>query len=632
MSSLFEKLKVRPTPEKKQGVEIIIVNENKSNKSKDELQKGIMSRLALNMNKGPKTNVDNVENSRLQIIDKTKESLLDVNKFMRNINRKIENKTEEQKEKDREYDKRKRATTKKIQILNETSIDDDIDNLIEDSDKKASVYEPGSKTSPIISKLTKTKGPKTNINLTSKNKVSTAEVGEKIKKRLPKSEDIVIMKKDSYYMNNREKFINFINSMFDKDYRSDILSKDQDISCDNSDNKDFSLLTHQKIVRDYLNMYTPYRGLLLYHGLGSGKTCSSIAISEGFMNLSSIAFSEGLMAPKKVIVMTPASLKKNYIEELKKCGNQIYHFNQYWEYINIRSEPDLIDSLSSALQLPINYIEKKGGAWLVNVEKESNYSTLNEDEKKSINDQIELMIDNKYSFIKYNGLRKKKLNELTNNGKKNIFSNKVIIIDEAHNFVSRIVNKIDKEKKKTDKSTSMILYEQLMSATNVRIVLLSGTPMVNYPNELGILFNILRGYIKVWEIPFETLDNKKIVNTNYMRNIFKSFKSSDYIEVTSNVLYITKNPFSFANRYYEDDYKGVRLDNTITDDSDDKFLENVIKILNKNKIKIISNKIRLELTKALPDSLDEFQDLFIDNTSGNIKSEYVFKRRILGLT
>jgi hypothetical protein len=39
------------------------------------------------------------------------------------------------------------------------------------------------------------------------------------------------------------------------------------------------LFEHQKIVRDYLLAETPYRGLLFYHGLGSGKTCSSIAVA-----------------------------------------------------------------------------------------------------------------------------------------------------------------------------------------------------------------------------------------------------------------------------------------------------------------------------------------------------------------
>lgn len=64
---------------------------------------------------------------------------------------------------------------------------------------------------------------------------------------------------------------------------------------------------------------------------------------------------------------------------------------------------------------------------------------------------------------------------------------------KAHNFISRIVNKIDKEKPiSVDKkgkqvmtaiAMSLILYEMLLTAQNARIILLTGTPMINYPNE-----------------------------------------------------------------------------------------------------------------------------------------------------
>merc|ERR1712196_301184 len=256
----------------------------------------------------------------------------------------------------------------------------------------------------------------------------------------------------------------------------------------------------------------------------------------------------------------------------------------------------------------------------------------NERDKNSLDNQIEEMIQNKYSFINYNGLRKSKLTTLTQDGKINPFDNKVIIIDEAHNFVSRIVNKIEKEKPGENKYLSTSLYHYLMDAKNTRIVLLTGTPMINYPNEMGILFNILRGYISVWQIPYENMDHKKNVNTDYMRKIFKSIKSIDYIEANSNILYITKNPFSFVNKYYGDTYKGVRYDSKDDDESNDVFLEKIVKILNDNKIKVIPENIKLELTKALPDRLEEFQELFIDSTEGKIKSEDVFKRRILGLT
>ena len=137
--------------------------------------------------------------------------------------------------------------------------------------------------------------------------------------RLPVKIPHVNIKVSSYFMNNREFFVNFINSLFN-DYREEFLSDEADISCDTigSSSNAFSLLTHQKIVRDYLNVYTPYRGLLLFHGLGAGKTCTSIAIAEGFKS------------NKKVIIMTPASLRRNYMEELKKCGDTMYKKNQYW--------------------------------------------------------------------------------------------------------------------------------------------------------------------------------------------------------------------------------------------------------------------------------------------------------------
>ena len=101
-----------------------------------------------------------------------------------------------------------------------------------------------------------------------------------INNRIPKRKPNILIKRSEYYMNNREIFVNFINSMFES-YKDQIRKDEGQISCDQDPDKAFSLLTHQEIVRDYLNLFTPYRGLLLYHGLGSGKTCSSIAIAEG---------------------------------------------------------------------------------------------------------------------------------------------------------------------------------------------------------------------------------------------------------------------------------------------------------------------------------------------------------------
>ena len=457
------------------------------------------------------------------------------------------------------------------------------------------------------------------------------KIGDQIvRERLPRIPPLGI-RASTYYMNNREKFVNFINQLF-MTYHTEVAEQKETISCDPEKNKEFSLLTHQKIVRDYLNIYTPYRGLLLYHGLGSGKTCSSIAIAEG------------LKTHKKVIVMTPASLQRNYVEELKKCGDDIYKKNQYWDFIGIQSKDDpIIETLSAILSLPKQFIIDQNGAWLVNIKKSSNYTSLNASERESLDKQLNKMISAKYQFINYNGMRMSHLNTLTSNFTENPFNDHVVIIDEAHNFISRIVNKL-----RRPTSLSMRLYELLMTAQNVKIILLSGTPVINYPNEVAIIFNILRGYIKVWKIPLQIGEAsasrpQSKVDKKMLDQLFSSLEILDYMDYndTSHVLTITRNPFGFVNVNERGEYSGVtQLDGaasalSVSGDmpqlSDTEFERMVLTTLKGRGINVVPGSIRIETYKALPDSLDAFRSYFIDAQSGNVKNIRMFQRRILGL-
>jgi len=361
------------------------------------------------------------------------------------------------------------------------------------------------------------------------------KIGKKtVISRLPKREKFVV-RASNYYMNNRKLYTSKIAELF-RPYRKEILDQSKKASCELTGKVNFQLLTHQKIVRDYLNLYTPYRGLLLYHGLGSGKTCTSIAIAEG------------MKTHRQIVLMTPASLKMNFFSQLKECGDLMYRKNQYWEFISIDGKPDYINILSNVLQIPTEMIQRKKGAWLVDItKKESNFSDLTNEQRVSIDEQLDLMIRSKYLDINYNGLNTNKLNELTNNKTENPFDNKTVIIDEAHNFVSRIVNKVN-----APSSISYVLYDYLMKATNCKIVLLSGTPIINYPNELGILFNILRGYIKRWTFQLRirsTAPASFKVNKEEIMKMFdrEDFNTYDYVEYSGNKLYITRNPFGFIN-------------------------------------------------------------------------------------
>jgi hypothetical protein len=507
------------------------------------------------------------------------------------------------------------------------------------------------------------------------------KIGNKIlQERLPKNEKI-IMKTSPYYMNNRKLFIQKLATIFTP-YREKIQSNEAAISCEEiyKEKVDRELLTHQEVVRDYLNLYTPYRGLLLYHGLGSGKTCSSIAIAEG------------MKSEKRIVLMTPASLKMNFFSELKKCGDHIYRKNQFWEFISIEGQNQMVSVLSQALSLSPEYIRSRGGAWMVDVTKPPNFSQLSTNDQKNVDDQINTMIRAKYLDINYNGLNNKKMEEL-GKGNKNPFDHSVVIIDEAHNLVSRIGNKL-----KSKKSIAYRIYQWLLDATDVRVVLLTGTPIINYPHEIGVLYNILRGHIKTWNFQLSPTTSEKINRDIILEKFQKAgLNTYDYVEYSGDNLNITRNPFGFINviqnkkkggftketenqedkkeksktkknqnlslsktkksrenensqelepefikesnsiftKPYEggssevfDDYKGVVLDVT-GNISDNDFQKRVTDIL--KPIATIVGKPSITSHKCLPDDPKKFIEMFI-NPNGEVINVDLFKRRILGLT
>ena len=83
---------------------------------------------------------------------------------------------------------------------------------------------------------------------------------------------------DTYILNNKIGFLkdiekrleNYLDVYEAQEGKLDVTDKESG----------FTPLLHQELVKEYLNATTPYRGLLLYHGLGSGKTCTSVGIIE----------------------------------------------------------------------------------------------------------------------------------------------------------------------------------------------------------------------------------------------------------------------------------------------------------------------------------------------------------------
>ena len=392
-----------------------------------------------------------------------------------------------------------------------------------------------------------------------------------------------------------------------------------DASCDMDKDKEFKPLIHQQIVKRYLNSYAPYRGLLLFHGLGSGKTCTSIGVIEG------------LKHQKKVFILTPASLQKNYKTQMKFCGDQIFKENNYWVQEKVptgitEQDKSKMKTLRKITGFTENELRRSGVVYLVDkTEKTPNYHQLSRTARDRISRQIDAMIDRKFEFINYNGITSRTWNGYYKKGKDiNPFNNSVIIIDEAHNFVSRVINKLNKNQN----SVSTDMYNSILSAENLNIVMLTGTPMINYPCELGVLFNMLGGYnycVTVELDPKSRTKHKK----DYLKKLFKSESSVDYIEFTSreNTFHVIKNPYGFIKK--ENDKIVYDMDN----ENAQLYMEDFKKMI-EQKISfekdIQAKNIEINTFKKFPDTEKTFNKVFI-SPNGKLKNQEYFQTKIMGM-
>ena len=72
----------------------------------------------------------------------------------------------------------------------------------------------------------------------------------------------------------------------------------------------------QKLLANYINTKTPYNGLLIWHSVGVGKTCTAISIAENFRDLA-------LQSKQKILILTPGQkLKQSWLKEIFNSDRQ----------------------------------------------------------------------------------------------------------------------------------------------------------------------------------------------------------------------------------------------------------------------------------------------------------------------
>ena len=464
-----------------------------------------------------------------------------------------------------------------------------------------------------------------------------------------RTEDKYEIKSSTYVPTTRRAFSDFIETTFSTLKLPPLKAPDFNACLKKgaSGQQEVEVYQYQKFIREYMNSDSPYRGILVYHGLGSGKTCSAIAASEALYAKNQ---------QRKIIIMTPKSLQKNFIRELTFCGFRHYRIENHWVGIDWTPETNMF--AVNVIGLPGKYIQEKKPAklWVPDFDKESNFQSLKPSDQTDVRRQILATINNNVRFISYNGVTTKTLIDIAKN---KAFDNAVIIVDEIHNLIRLMQGNLDyflkqgigawaaarkAEPVTTDRwkllnadgdkkkySRGYLFYRLLTDAQNSRIIGLSGTPLINFPEELGILANVLHKYINSASTSFRSqnmIEDKKLIKKvadehPYIDDVRFTEGSGNLTVLVTGLPEGTKKKFEGAT------FKGIAREDKVVPFQT--IIDSFKETLSKKGRKV---EFKLTALPLLPVFHEEFMDAFIDQESGTLKlggPDIVLGKRLTGL-
>jgi hypothetical protein len=217
----------------------------------------------------------------------------------------------------------------------------------------------------------------------------------------------------------------------------------------------------------------------LYHGLGTGKTLASIGVCEEMR-----VYLKQLGIKKQIMIIASPNVQDNF-------------------------KTQLFDERKLKLKNGLWQLESSIGN---NLLKEINPTMIKDISKEKIINQIKILINSAYTFMGYDGFanyvrrvqsvkgdfknEKEREKRMMMNIQKE-FNNRLLVIDEIHNI--RISE--DNENKKV----ALYLMSLVKNTENMRLLLLSATPMYNSYKEIIWLINLMnanenRGLIEIKDV------------------------------------------------------------------------------------------------------------------------------------
>lgn len=299
------------------------------------------------------------------------------------------------------------------------------------------------------------------------------------------------------------------------------------------ENADFELSPNQLFVKNFMSAETPYNGLLLYHGVGTGKTCSAIGVAEDVRH-----YNKQNNIRQRIIIVASPNVQKSFMSQLFNEA-RLEKTNGYW---NISA------CVSKQLIHEVNPTHTKDVA------------------REVIVRQIQNLIKSSYLFmgyVEFSRFMQKSMtitDEVANQSERKrleiqsirkTFDNRLVIVDEAHNIRTTSDNK--------KKQIGTLFLRVARYSKNMKILLLSATPMYNSQSEIIWITNLLnandgRSVIKEADVFSNDSFNVSDDTENESGEELIRRKLTGYVSFVRG-----ENPYSFPFRVYPDTFSPDKL-------------------------------------------------------------------------
>jgi len=253
------------------------------------------------------------------------------------------------------------------------------------------------------------------------------------------------------------------------------------------------LMLHQKLISKFINPQTPYDGLLLVHEMGTGKTCTAVGVVEEFIKSRQDGSKFPSTTIKNVVVLTKGKgLQNNFINEVANVCTKGQYLQGLEKYVRNRER------------------------------------------------RIKRNVKVNYTFDTFE-IFAKKLSQMSDREKNIVYENSLFIVDEAHNL--RVSSVVEESR----------IYSQISGLFDLlqtkKILLLTGTPMKDKPEEIVDLLNlILKEKLTLEDLENDTLFKQKIGGyISYLRAMMSDVNRGEVGELMGTLSHFKVYPVAMDN-------------------------------------------------------------------------------------